>query len=206
MRDEKDGFVLGLWAASVALGAIGCQAADVSDLFAFRGAPVMDDLMIRTVDGRYFQGDPARIEIVAPLPAGPSAVASISISTADHSGHGLSVAFDVHPGKLLEHAFTVEIGAFPEGGTIAQLSSKGAELVDSGTLQLNTSNGRISGQFRTAEATLASGTIDGRYELACLVPPEMLGLPPNGETSPGTWILVEDEAKKSEFCKPFREF
>jgi hypothetical protein len=205
MRNDKDGFVLAFWLTIAAFGSSACEP-DVSDLFAFRGAPVLEDMTIRTADGRSFRGEVATIDVRAPLPKGPSAVASIAISAADARGHGLSFAFDLAPERLLEQSFSVTIGPGPESCTVAHLSSKGAEIVEAGSLLLSTEKGRLWGQFRTNEATFSMGTIDGRYVVRCLVTPEMLGQQPNGETSEGTWILVEDEAKASAFCKAFAEF
>jgi hypothetical protein len=177
----------------------------VSDLFAFRATAVSDDLTIRTSDGRIFRGDPASIEITAPLPNGPEATAAVTLSTADRRGYGLSVAFDVTTETLLQQNFTVALTDGYGGGTLAHLSQSGARIIGPGTLQLRTSTGKITGQFETADEMFPAGTIDGRYEVVCLVLPEMLGMPPNGESSPGTWVLVEDEAKTSKFCQTFAE-
>jgi len=189
--------------ACVAIGSAACQPVEVNDLFAFRPAPAIDDLTIRTIDGHAFKGGAAMIQITAPLPKGPAAVAEIALSTVDRAGLGISVALEVLPDKLFERAFTIEIGSGDGVGTVARLSPSGAEIVSSGVVKLSAKSGRISGQFRTTDTTLTSGTIDGKYEVSCLVTPEMLSAEPNGETSSGTWILVEDELKKSDFCRPF---
>lgn len=203
MRDDKDRFVLGLCAASAAIGSASCQANDVSDLFGFRAAPVTDELVIRTLDGRSYEGGAATIEVVAALPKGPSAKAAIAIATAEKSGQGLSIAFDVSTEVLLGRTFKIELGDAPGTGTLALASREGARIIGPGTISLTASSGQIQGQFRTADASFQSGTIEGRYELTCLVTPDMLGLPVEGEASSGTWILVEDELKESDFCRKF---
>jgi len=206
MKDERGEFWLRVCAAGATIGAVGCQGADVSDLFAFRRGPAMDDLTIRTADGHAFRGDPAMIEVVAPLEKGPSAKASVALSTIDRSGYGLSIAFDLSVDALLAHSFAVDIGESAEAATFAHLSREGAELVGSGVVMLDASAGKLRGQFRTTDATFASGTIDGIYSVSCFVPPEMLGEAPNGQTSEGSWLLIEDERKTSPFCQQFSGF
>lgn len=203
MKDEKNLFLLRACAATAALGATACSVGDVSDLFAFRTTAVDDGLTIRMPDGRVFRGDPASIEVHAPLPNGPPATASVALSTADRRGYGLSVAFDISTDKLLEQSFSVTLSDGYSGGTLAHLSQSGAQIIGPGTLSLRTSSGKISGKFETEDEAFPAGSIDGRYEVVCLVLPEMLDMPPNGETSQGTWILVEDEAKTSKFCQTF---
>ncbi|MDI1442960.1 hypothetical protein [Polyangium sp. 6x1] len=203
MKDEKNLFLLGVCAASAAMSTTACSVGDVSDLFAFRTPTVNDDLTIRLPDGRIFRGDPASIEIRAPLPNGPPATASVTLSTADRRGYGLSIAFDVTTEELLEQTFSVALSDGYGGGTLAQLSQSGAEIIGPGTLSLRTSYGKLTGKFETTDAAFPAGVIEGQYEVVCLVLPEMLGAAPNGEVSQGTWILVEDEAKTSKFCQTF---
>ncbi|MDC0740307.1 hypothetical protein [Polyangium mundeleinium] len=204
MKDDKNLFLLRVCAASAAaMSTTACSVGDVSDLFAFRTTSVDDDLTIRTADGRIFRGDPASIEIRAPLPNGPPATASVTLSTADRRGYGLSIAFDVSTETLLERSFSVALSEGYGGGTLAHLSQSGASIIGPGTLFLRTSYGKLNGQFETSDEAFPVGTIDGRYEVVCLVLPEMLGASPNGEASQGTWILVEDEAKTSKFCQMF---
>lgn len=203
MKDEKNRFLLRVCAAFAATSSAACSVGDVSDLFAFRSTVVNEDLTIRTADGRVFRGDPASIEVRAPLPDGPSATASVTLSTADRRGYGLSVAFDISTETLLEGAFSVALSDGYGGGTLAHLSQSGARIIGPGTISLRTSSGKLNGQFETSDEAFAAGTIEGRYEVVCLVLPEMLDMPPNGETSQGTWILVEDEAKTSKFCQTF---
>ena len=62
MRNGKDGFVLAFCLTIAAFGSSACEP-DVSGLFAFRGAPVMEDMTIRTADGRSFRGEAATIEM-----------------------------------------------------------------------------------------------------------------------------------------------
>ncbi|MDC3952989.1 hypothetical protein [Polyangium jinanense] len=203
MKDEKNQFLLRACAASAALCTTACSVGDVSDLFAFRTTAVDDALTIRMPDGRVFRGDPASIEVRAPLPNGPPSTASVTLSTADRRGYGLSVAFDISTDTLLDQSFSVALTDGYGGGTLAHLSQSGARIIGPGTLSLRTSTGKITGQFETEDETFPAGTIEGRYEVVCLVLPEMLGMSPNGEASQGTWILVEDEAKTSKFCQTF---
>jgi len=116
------------------------------------------------------------------------------------------VTFDLPPQALTDRTFNVEIGRFPGAGTIAHLTSNGARLISSGRVFLQAKDGRITGSFQAADASFPSGTIEGRYEVACLVTPEQLGLVPNGTVSDGAWMLVEDEARSSDFCRAFQEY
>ncbi len=203
MKDERNGFAQYVCAASAAMSAMACSVDDVSDLFAFRTTAVTEDLSIRMSDGRIFRGDPATIEVTAPLPNGPGATASVTLSTADKRGVGLSLAFDITTPELLERSFSVTLSEGYSGGTLAHLSQSGARIIGPGTAFLRTSTGKITGQFETVDEMFPAGTIEGRYEVVCLVLPSMLGMPPEGETSTGTWVLVEDEAKTSKFCQAF---
>ncbi|MDI3281703.1 hypothetical protein [Polyangium sp. 15x6] len=205
MKDERNLFLLRACATSAALCTTACSVGDVSDLFAFRTTAVNDDLTIRTPDGRVFRGDSASIEVRASLPNGPPATASVTLSTADRRGYGLSVAFDISTDTLLEQSFSVTLTDGYGGGTLAHLSQSGAQVIGPGTLSMRTSAGKITGRFETEDEAFPAGTIEGRYEVVCLVLPEMLGVSPNGEASQGTWILVEDEAKTSKFCQTFAE-
>ena len=204
MKDEKNLFLLRVCAASAAaMSTTACSVGDVSDLFAFRATTVNEDLTIRLPDGRIFRGDPASIEVRAPLPNGPSATASVTLSTADRRGYGLSVAFDISTDTLLEQNFTVTLTDGYGGGTLAHLSQSGARVIGPGSIFLQTSAGKLTGQFETKDADFPAGTIEGQYEVVCLVLPEMLGMPQTTEVSEGTWVLVEDEAKTSKFCQTF---
>jgi len=208
MVQHKRSFVFGAWAGVALLGAACSSSEEPAPLgTAFAAQPFAgEDMTIRIADGHVFNGEPAAIEIIAPLPGGTSAAASISLSTVDLAGQGLSVSFDLPPHALVDHDFTVEIGRFPGAGTLAHLTNGGSRLINSGKLLLQAREGRISGSFQASDAQFPSGTIEGRYEVACLVPPEHLGLAPNGAVSDGAWMLVEDEARSSDFCKAFREY
>jgi hypothetical protein len=208
MMQQKSNFVFGAWAGVVLLGAACSSSEEPVPLGTAFAAPppAGKDMTIRIADGHVFNGEPATIEITAPLPGGPSAAASVSLSTVDLAGQGLSVSFDLPPNALIDHDLTVEIGRFPGAGTLAHLTNGGARLINSGKLLLQARDGRISGSFQASDTQFPSGTIEGRYEIACLVPPEHLGMAPNGRVSDGAWMLVEDEARSSEFCKAFREY
>ncbi|UQA60732.1 hypothetical protein [Polyangium aurulentum] len=208
MVQHERSFVLGALAGlSLLCAACGSSEEPVPLGTAFAAPPSAgEDMTIRIEDGHVFNGEPAAIEVVAPLPGGASAAASISLSTVDLAGQGLSVSFDLPPHALVDHDFIVEIGRFPGAGTLAHLTSGGARLINAGKLLLQARDGRISGSFRSSDEQFPSGTIEGRYEIACLVPPEHLGLAPNGTVSDGAWMLVEDEARTSDFCKAFREY
>jgi len=203
--DERTCFLLRICAASAAMSSAGCSVGDVSDLFSFRKAVVTDDLSIRLVDGRSFRGDAAVVEVTPALPKGPDASASITLSTADRRGYGLSVALDVDLDTLLQRDFSAPLADGQGGGTLAYLSSEGARIIGPGTISLRLSSGKLSGKLETSDEAFSSATIEGRYEVVCLVLPEMLGSAPDGQTSEGTWILVQDEAKTSKFCQPFAD-
>jgi hypothetical protein len=209
MMQQKRSFVFGAW-AGVALFGAACSSTDQAPVplgTAFAASPLEgEDMVIRIADGRVFHGEPAAIEITAPLPGGPSAVASISLSTADLTGQGLAVSFDLPPNALTDRNFNVEIGRSPGAGTLAHLTTGGARLINAGRVILQVKEGRISGSFQASDDSFPSGTIDGRYELTCLVTPELLGVAPNGAVSEGAWMLVEDEARSSDFCRAFKGY
>lgn len=204
MRKDKLGFGEWLAAAVIASMAAGCSMNDVSDLFGFkRSTVVMDELVITTADGQTFRGSAATIELVAPLPNGPMAKASVALSTADRYGFGLSLAFDLPPSALLDTTVSVPLFDGPGSGTLALLSSTSAEIISPGKVSLSMMRGTLAGSFQTDHPMLPAGKIEGRYDVDCLVPPEMLGQQSAGEVSQGTWILVEDEEYRSLFCQTF---
>ncbi len=181
----------------------GCSMNDMSDLFGLQRMRVVDDLVITTPDGQTYRGSAATIELVAPLPNGPMAKASVSLSTVDRFGFGLSLAFDLAPSALFDPTVTVALFEGPGTGTLALLSSDGAEIIGPGTVSLTMLRGSLEGSIETKHPALPAGKIEGRYEIDCLVPPEMLGIQTSGESSDGTWLLVEDEDKRSAFCRTF---
>jgi hypothetical protein len=202
---EKRFFILCAW-TGLSLLCAACSSPEPTQLGT---APLLLEergMVIRTADGRVFNGEPATIEVIAPVAGGPAGVATISLSGADRQGQGVSVSFDLTPQGLVERSFNVKLGRFPGAGTLAHMTSGGTRILGPGQAHLRVDKGRIAGSFQVSDAILGSGTIEGRYELACLVPPEQLGMAPNGSLSEGAWMLVEDETESSEFCKGYKGF
>jgi hypothetical protein len=204
MRKDKLGFVGRLCVIVVMSASAGCSMSDVNNLFGSKRTLATDDLVITTTDGQTFRGSAATIELVAPLPNGPRATASVALSTVDLYGLSLSLAFDVPPSALLDPAVSVGLFEGPGSGTLALVSSAGAEIISPGKVSLSMVQGSLEGSFETGHPTLSGGKIEGRYDIDCLVPSQMLGQEPGGSMSEGTWMLVEDEDCRSLFCRTFK--
>lgn len=204
MQKDKLWYCKWLCTAVMASTATGCSIDNVSDLFGFKRTAVTDGLVITTADGQTFRGAAAKVELVAPLPNGPAAKASVALSTVDRDGLGISVAFDMTPSALFDATVSMPLIDGPGSATLALVSNTGAEIISPGTVSLSLSRGMLDGSFETDHPVLPSGKIQGRYDVACLVPLEMVGQTPTGGVSEGTWILVEDEEHRSLFCQTFR--
>lgn len=183
--------------------ASGCSQADMDDPFEVKPTVVLDQVVITTTDGQTFRGPPARIEIVAPVSHGPTAQASVAISTADRDGVGLGLNLEVAPLALLDPTITATFADGSTQGTLALSSATSAEIIRSGRVSLTIAHGVLQGSFEATHPLISGGTIQGPFEVDCLVPPEMLGQTFPGRTSTGTWLLVGDESRQSSFCKTF---
>jgi hypothetical protein len=200
MLQERRGFVVGLWTAGVAVGSAGCTTAEP---LTFGAVPAFEDMVIRTPDGHVYKGEPGLIEVTGPLPNGPGPSASVSISGADRNGQGITVSFDLSITMLHQDAWTVPLEKHPGGGTLAYVTSAGPRIVGPGKLVVSMHDGTVRGRFEASDSVLPVGYIEGHYAVSCLVSPEMLGGESNGEPSGGSWVLVEDVNKQTEFCRTF---
>jgi hypothetical protein len=185
-----------------AISTCGCSQPDTGDSTRARRPIVMDQVVVTTTDGQTFQGPSARVEITAPLSLGPAARASMAISTVDRDGQGLSLALDLAPSALFEPRVAVTLDDASRG-TLALSSATDVEIIRSGQVALTLDHGTLEGLFEVDHPLISGGSLRGTFNVTCLVPPEMLGQTFRGRTSPGTWLLVEDEAHQSSFCQSF---
>jgi hypothetical protein len=186
----------------IAVSILGCSRSDTDDPLDVKRTVVVDQVVVTTTDGQTFRGPAATIEIVAAVPNGPDVQASVAISTVDRDGLGLSLSLDLEPSALLDRAVTASLFDTSKG-SLALSSASSAELIRSGRVSLTMQGGALEGSFETDHPLISSGTIQGAFNVECLVPPQVLGQTFPGRTTNGTWLLVDDEKRTSSFCASF---